>query len=349
MTWRLLRAKLPLVCMVMLSLVNLLLLPQIRPSDRLDILRSTIRLGWPGSDPSLAQATAPLRVPKRPPPQPPAQRPVLWTAPPIPGRRKHCYPGWGRYLASGPTGAVILVLRQQVLITAKLRGRHSIFLFGVIAASPCCTSYTGRLTEVRPSHRLSAPPELYLLSPQASIPSCQLACVLSRWPWHAASLASALVSTCSYEQWPLCAPATTTPLLIPSTGCSVPTQKLGTCLPGVCAFGPLPQSALSGCRLSIASIYSHWLRFTPGQGPSRHLWLSRRTLHRWPHSWTLTLQLHDHIEGAAWFMSPSRAVRLPSHRASCNAGWRVLHSIGVGAMCRSRCSCRGRGCSRRRG
>ena len=40
------------------------------------------------------------------------------------------------YLASGPTGAAILVLRQQVLITAKLRGRHSIFLFGVIAASP---------------------------------------------------------------------------------------------------------------------------------------------------------------------------------------------------------------------
>ena len=43
------------------------------------------------------------------------------------------------YPASGPTGAAILVLRQQVLITAKLRGRHSIFLFGVIAASPCCT------------------------------------------------------------------------------------------------------------------------------------------------------------------------------------------------------------------
>ena len=119
------------------------------------------------------------------------------------------------YLASGPTGAAILVLRQQVLITAKLRGRHSIFLFGVIAASPCCTWYTGRLTEVRPSHRLSAPPAFYLLSPQASIlSSCQLACVLSRWSWHAALLASAPVSTRNYEQWPLGTPATTAPLFI---------------------------------------------------------------------------------------------------------------------------------------
>ena len=291
--------------------MNLLLLLQIRPPDRLDIPRSTIRLGWHGWDPKLAQATAPLGVPKRPPPQPPAQRLVLWTAPPIPGRRKHCYPGWGLnpgnaddvpflramiswwnlrkpmhsanmmpdtaplrelnrsvlsprhlcpqvlpvpqtqtlhwistqwigflrqisgpdtgslhfpldihqatvcatsvgfgnaslrllswkpvravpgpksgprffmpswenscqargvrvvgYLASGPTGAAILVLRQQVLITAKLRGRHSIFLFGVIAASPCCTWYTGQSTEVQVLYRGSALHDQHAPSPR---------------------------------------------------------------------------------------------------------------------------------------------------------------------------------------
>ena len=228
------------------------------------------------------------------------------------------------YLASGPTGAAILVLRQQVLITAKLRGRHSIFLFGVIAASPCCTWYTGRLAEVRPSYRPSAPPKSYLLSPKAGILSlCQIICVLSRWPWHAALSASAPVSTCSYEQWPLCAPATATPLLTHSAGCSVPTQELGICLPGVCAFGHLPQSALSGSRLSIASIYSHELQITPEQGPSRHLGLSCWALYDWPHSWELTLQLHAHVEGAARFLSPSRTVRLSSHlshSASANFG-----------------------------
>ena len=82
MTWSFLRAKLPQVCMMVLSLVNLLLLLQIRLPDRLDLPRSTIRVDWHGWDPTLAQATAPLGVPTRPPPQPPAQKLVLWTAPP---------------------------------------------------------------------------------------------------------------------------------------------------------------------------------------------------------------------------------------------------------------------------
>ena len=349
MTWRLLRAKLPQVCMGVLSLVNLLLLLQIRPPDRLDIPRSTIRLGWHGWDPKLAQATAPLGVPKRPPPQPPAQRLVLWTAPPIPGRRKHCYPGWGLnpgnaddvpflramiswwnlrkpmhsanmmpdtaplrelnrsvlsprhlcpqvlpvpqtqtlhwistqwigflrqisgpdtgslhfpldihqatvcatsvgfgnaslrllswkpvravpgpksgprffmpswenscqargvrvvgYLASGPTGAAILVLRQQVLITAKLRGRHSIFLFGVIAASPCCTWYTGQSTEVQVLYRGSALHDQHAPSPEAStLPSCQSASALYWWQWHVSASVQVSVRSCHFPQWAL--------------------------------------------------------------------------------------------------------------------------------------------------
>ena len=218
------------------------------------------------------------------------------------------------YLASGPTGAALLVLRQQVLITAKLRGRHSFFLFGVIAASPCCTWYTGRLAEVRPPHRSSTPLELHLLSPKASTSSfCQLACVLSRWPWHAASLALAPVSACCYKQWLLGTPATTTPLLRQSAGCSVPAQELGICMPGVCSFGLLPQSAPSGSRLSFASIYSQELHITPEQGPSRRLWLSRWALRKWPPSLALTMQLHAYMGGAARFMSPSRAVRRSSH------------------------------------
>ena len=372
----------------------------------LDTPRSTIRLGWHGWDPSLAQATAPLGEPMRPQPQPPAQSPVLWTAPPIPWRRKHCYLSWGPnpsnaddvpflgamiswwslrkpmhsanmmpdtaprrelnrsvlsprrlyphvlpvpqtqtlhwistqwisfirqisgpdtgslhrpldihqatvcatsvafgdaplrllprkpvravpgpksgprffmpswcdpcqargvrvvgYLASGPTGAAILVLRQQVLITAKLRGRHSIFLFGVIAASPCCTWYTGRSTEVRPIHRPSAPQELYLLSPEASLlSSCQLTFVLSRWPWPTTSSAPASVSSCSCTQWPLCAPVKATLLLLHSAARSVPTHGLdarqefvhsGPCLsrPSRGAVCRLQASAHMGCKL----------------------------------------------------------------------------------------------------
>ena len=43
-------------------------------------------LAWLGPDP--CSGHGPLGVPTRPPPQPPAQKLVLWTAPPILGRRK---------------------------------------------------------------------------------------------------------------------------------------------------------------------------------------------------------------------------------------------------------------------
>ena len=95
MTWRLLREKLPPVCMVVLSLVNLLLLLQIRPPDRLVVLRSTTRLDRNGWDPSLALTTAPLGEPMRSRAQPLAQTPVLWTAPQTPRRRRLCSPSWG--------------------------------------------------------------------------------------------------------------------------------------------------------------------------------------------------------------------------------------------------------------
>ena len=98
-----------------------------------------------------------------------------------------------------------------------------------------------------------------------------------------------------------------------SAGCSVSAQALGICMPGVCAFGLLPQSAPSGSRLLFASIYSQELHVTPEQGPSRRLWLSRWALRNWPHSWALTMQLHAYMGGAARFMSPSRAVRRSCH------------------------------------
>ena len=123
------------------------------------------------------------------------------------------------------------------------------------------------------------------------------------------------MSTCSYKPWPLRKPTTATPLLMQSAGCSVPAQELGICLPGVCTFGLLPQSAPSGSRFLLTSIYSHELQITPEQGPSWHLWLSRWALHQCPHGWALTMPLHAYMEGAARFMSPSpsRAVRLSSH------------------------------------
>ena len=82
MTWRSLRAQLPLVCMVVLCLVSILLLLPIRPPDRLASLRNTTRLGRNGWDPSLAPTTAPLGEPTWSRAQPLAQTPVLWTAPP---------------------------------------------------------------------------------------------------------------------------------------------------------------------------------------------------------------------------------------------------------------------------
>ena len=84
-------------------------------------------------------------------------------------------------------------------------------------------------------------------------------------------------------------------------------------MPGVCAFGLLPQSAPSGSRSSFASIYSQELHITPGQEPSRRLWLFRWALRKWPPSWALTMRMHAYMGGAARFMSPSRAVRRSSH------------------------------------
>ena len=84
-----------------------------------------------------------------------------------------------------------------------------------------------------------------------------------------------------------------------SAGCSVSAQELGICMPGVCAFGLLPQSAPSGSCLSFASTYSQELHITPAQGPSRHLWLSCWALRKWPPSWALTMQLHAYMGGAA--------------------------------------------------
>ena len=107
-----------------------------------------------------------------------------------------CNPGQARgvrvvgYLASGPTGAVISVLRQQALIEAKLRGRQSIFLFGVIAASPCCTWYTGRSAEVQPIYRLYA---LHDLHPPSPRPALSLIVSL---PLHFAGCDGMILSRC---------------------------------------------------------------------------------------------------------------------------------------------------------
>ena len=167
------------------------------------------------------------------------------------------------YLASGPTGAATLVLRQQVLTMAKLRGRHSIFLFGVIAASPCCTWYTGQLAEVQPPHRPSSPPALYLLSTKANIlSSCQLARFSLRWPQHAALLASAPGSTCSYEQWPLFAPVTVTPLPTHSADCSVLATRTWDmharrlCIRAPASVGPFGEPSVA-CEHLLAWVTNH--------------------------------------------------------------------------------------------
>ena len=230
------------------------------------------------------------------------------------------------YLASGPTGAAILVLRQQVLITAKLRGRHSIFLFGVIAASPCCTWYAGRLTEVRPSHRLSAPSELYLLSPQASIlSSCQLACVLSRWSWHAASLGFGPSEQPAATSSGLSVPLRPPPLCLytlPVAQCSC--KSLEHACQEFVPLGPLPQSALSGCRLSICKhLLTRVANYTWAGTIPAPLALLAGLYTDGLTAGHLRCKLRDHMEGAAWFMSPSRAIRLPSHllhSASANIG-----------------------------
>ena len=86
------------------------------------------------------------------------------------------------------------MLRQQVLITAKLRGRHSIFLFGVIAASPCCTWYTGQSAEVHVLYRQSALHDQHAPFPEAStLPSCQSASALYWWKWHVSASVQASV------------------------------------------------------------------------------------------------------------------------------------------------------------
>ena len=473
MTWHLLRAKLPLVCMVVLSFVSLLLLLQIRPPDRLDLPRSTIRLGRNGWDPSIAQATAPLGVPKRPPSQPPAQRLVLWTAPPTPGKRRHYFPGWALnpsnaddalflgaminwwrlqkpmhsastmtntaplrelnrsvlsprhlcpqvlpvprkqtqhwistpwissirqvsgpdtgslhclfvihqttvcatrvgfgnasrrllswkparavpgpksgprfflpsrhnlckargvrvvgYLASGPTGAATLVLRQQVLNIAKLRGRHSIFLFGVIAASPCCTWCTGRLTEVRLSHRPFVLPAKYLLLPQAILLfPCQLTCVFTRWSRHAVLLISAPMGAGSGVTWPLWAPRTAAPLCPRITSSSAQTALLGACRPSARIFGSSPRSAPSGCRLLTENVYPHGLRGAAVQVLSHTPWSSRVASRAWDHGSELTPQIAHCLTQVAWLLCLTNAIF--QRHLSCSVPFQLQALLGL--------------------
>ena len=423
--------------MVVLSFVSLLLLLQIRPPDRLDPPRSTIRLGRNGWDPSIAQATAPLGVPNRPPSQPPAQRLVLWTAPPIPEKRRHYFPGWALnpsnaddapflgaminwwslqklmhsastmtntaplrelnrsvlsprhlypqvlpvprkqtqhwistpwissvrpvsgpdtgslhclfvihqttecatrvgfgnasrrllswkparavpgpksgprfflpsrhnlckargvrvvgYLASGPTGAAILVLRQQVLNIAKLRGRHSIFLFGVIAASPCCTWCTGQLTEVRLFHRPFVLPAKHLLLSQAILLStCQLKCFFTSWSRHAVLLISAPMGAGSGMTWPLGAPRTDALLCPRITSSSAQPALLGACRSSARIFGSSPRSAPTGCRLLTENVCPHELRSATVQVLSHTPWSSRVAPWAWDHGSDLTPQI----------------------------------------------------------
>ena len=438
MTWPLLRAKLPLVCMVVLSFVSLLLLLQIRPPDRLDLPRSTIRLDRNGWDPSIAQATAPLWVPKRPPSQPPAQSLVLWTAPPTPEKRRHSYPGWALnpsnaddapflgaminwwslqkpmhsanmmtntaplreltrsvpsphhlcpqalpvprkqtqhwisapwissirsvsgpatgslhclfvihhttecatrvgfgnasrrllswkparavpgpksgprfflpsrhnlckargvrvvgYLASGPTGAAILVLRQQVLNIAKLRGRHAfLFLFGVIAASPCCTWCMGQLTEVRLFHCPFVLPAKHLLLSQATLQSpCQLDCFFTRWSRYAVLLISAPMGAGSGLTWPLGAPRTAALLCPRITSSSAPPALFGACRTNARIFGSSPRSAPTGCRLLTENVYPHELSGAAVQVLSHTPWSSRVDPRAWDHGSDLTPQI----------------------------------------------------------
>ena len=105
------------------------------------------------------------------------------------------------FLASGPTGAANSALRQQVLIIAKLRGRQSIFLFGVIAASPCCTWYTGQSAEVQVLYRRSALHDPRGPSPEAcTLPSCQSASALYWWKWHVSDSVQASIRSCHFPQ-----------------------------------------------------------------------------------------------------------------------------------------------------
>ena len=463
MTWRLLRAKLLQVCMVVLSLVSLLLLLQIRPPDRLDIPRSTTRLGWNGC----------LREPLWPQPQPPAQNPVLWTVPPTPRRRRLCSLGWGPnpsnaddvpflgamiswwssqkpmhsanmmldtapprelnrsalilrrlyphaspvlkkqtlhwistqwisslrrisgpgtgslhrpmdihqatvcatsvgsgdaslrllpwkparavpgpksgprfflpsrqslckargvrvvgYLASGPTGAAILVLRQQVLNIAKLRGRHSIFLFGVIAASPCCTWCTGQLTEVRLSHRLFVLPAKHLLLSQATLPSsCQLDCFFNRWSQHAVLLISAPMGAGSGLMWPLGAPRTAALVCprIPSS--SAQPALIGACRTSARTFGSSPRSAPTGCRLQTAKVYPRELSGAAVQVLSHAPWSSRVDPRTWDHGSDLTPQIAQRWPQVARLLCLMSAI-LQRH-LSCSVPFQLQALLGL--------------------
>ena len=69
-------------------------------------------------------------------------------------------------------------------------------------------------------------------------------------------------------------------------------------LPGACEPRSLPQSALSGCRLSAMGLCSHKLNFSPPQAPSGRLWSSRLPMHGSDHSAGLKLQLHACLENA---------------------------------------------------
>ena len=145
-----------------------------------------------------------------------------------------CNPGQARgvrvvgYLASGPTGAATSVLRQQVLIAAKLRGRQSIFLLGVIAASPCCTWYTNRSAEVQPIYRLYALHDLHPPSPEAStLCSCQSTFAQYWLQWHAPASVLASVRSCSFPQWALCVHTVLSFSTLPSATCPTKKHRIG--------------------------------------------------------------------------------------------------------------------------
>ena len=86
-----------------------------------------------------------------------------------------------------------------------------------------------------------------------------------------------------------------------------------TRLPGDHESGYLPQSALSGCRLSTAGICLRELHGTPEQELSRNLWPSRATLREWDHGSGLTLRLRVCLVDATWLLCLARAVYLQSH------------------------------------